>query len=322
MGATNALPRQPRGFIESLVIGALLLALVVVGAIWLLINARDESLNPRVRAVLDAKHDYISADNNLFFAILAFDSQADGDIGQQGRELYASYLAALHANPQVAFDFKSGATFTRESFVGNKDVLCARSGRVEDCIERVIAHPEEFQKLVTENHLLLNRYQAVSTYTRLENPIDLTFATPVAPWAPFMLGKRLFLTNVALDIRLGRIDAGIERLRSDLAFTRQILAEPDIILIDKFILAASERASLGFISDLLRTRTLSDAQYAELNAIVTPLTASERSLAIAFSREFTAFAAEIRELTEPKSPSPIASYISRWQDLTLPATNR
>jgi hypothetical protein len=135
MGPPNTPPPRPRGFIEFFVIGALLLVLAIIGAIWFLINAGDESLNPKVRAVLDAKHDSISPEDNLFFAILAFDAQTDADIARQGQELYASYVRARRANPQATFDFKKDAPFARQSFIGDKDVPCARLGRVEDCIE-------------------------------------------------------------------------------------------------------------------------------------------------------------------------------------------
>jgi hypothetical protein len=113
--------------------------------------------------------------------------------------------------------------------------------------------------------------------------------------------------DVALEMSSGRIDAGIAHLGSDFTFTRHMLAEPDILLIDKMILAASARDSLTFISDLLRSRTLSDAQYAELQAMVAPFSEDERSLTGAFSREFAAFDKVIRDVTDPRNASRVLS---------------
>jgi hypothetical protein len=303
----NSAAYQTRGFILPLVVGAILLIAVIFGALWLFVNAHDEALIPQVRLVLDAKHDSISPEANLYFAILAFDSQNDADINQQGQELYASYLRARQANAGVTFNFDKAAAFARQPFIGNKDALCGRPGQAEDCVERAIVHRKELEMLVSDNRLLLDRYKSVSAYAHLQNPIYMTPNAPVASWMSFMAAKRLFLMDVALEMSYGRIDAGIAHLRSDFAFTRHILAEPDILLIDKMILAASARDSLTFISDLLRSRTLSDAQYAELQAMVAPFSEDERSLAGVFSREFAVFDRVIRDVTDPRNASRVLS---------------
>jgi hypothetical protein len=101
------------------------------------------------------------------------------------------------------------------------------------------------------------------------------------------LGKRLFLT--------------------DIAFTRRLLAQPDILLIDKMILAASLLYSLEMVSDLVRTQPLSDSQYAQLSMVLAPLTDDERSLAGPLTREFDAFAAMIRDLKNPTNAPGLVS---------------
>jgi hypothetical protein len=303
----NSPPCRTRGFILPVVVGAIFLILVIVGTAWLFVNARDEPLSPQVRSVLDARHDSVPPAANLFFAILAFDSQNSADVNQQGQELYASYLKAHQANPDATFNFDKAAAFARQPFVGDKDVLCGRPRQTEDCVDRAIANQKELQKLVSDNRLLLDRYKSVSAYAHLQNPTYMTLDAPMASWMPFMSGKRLFLMDVALEISFGKLDAGIAHLSSDLAFTRHMLSEPDILLIDKMILAASVRESLTFISDLLRSRALSEVQYAELKEIVAPFSEDERSLAGTFSREFTIFAKLIRDVTDPKNASRVLS---------------
>ena len=153
----------------------------------------------------------------------------------------------------------------------------------------------------------MDRYDSVAGYTRLQNPVQLTVNSPIASWTPFILGKRLFLTDIALQVGVGHVDQAVARLGPDIAFTRRLLAQPDILLIDKMILAASLLDSLEMVSDLVRTQPLSDSQYAQLSMVLAPLTDDERSLAGPLTREFDAFAAMIRDLKNPTNAPGLVS---------------
>ena len=121
------------------------------------------------------------------------------------------------------------------------------------------------------------------------------------------MGKRLFLTDMVLQVGAGHADQAIAQLGSDIAFTRRLLGQPDILLIDKMILAASLIDSLEVLSDLVRTQPLSDSQYAQLSAVLAPLTDDERSLVGPLTREFEAFAATIRDLKNPRNAPGLVS---------------
>src|SRR5262249_8494002 len=136
---------------------------------------------------------------------------------------------------------------------------------------------------------------------RLQNPIQLTVTSPPAPWLPLILGKRLFLTDAALQAAAGQTDQAVAQLAPDIAFTRRLLAQPDIVLLDKMLLVASLTDSLATVSDLVRAHALSDSQYQQLSAVLVPLTEDERSLAGPMRREFELFASSIRDLTAPEN---------------------
>jgi hypothetical protein len=300
--------RGQHGFVFLVLIAVVVLLVAIVLTAWYLLNISDRALDPGIADVLQRHHDNLPPQDNLFFALIAFDSAGAEDINRQGQAIYAAYLArgATAASSDVTFD--NALPVARQTFVGDKAGLCGGRGKPEDCVERAAAHPDELRRLIAENRWLMDRYEGVAGYTRLQNPVHLTVNSPVASWSPFMLGKRLFLTDIVLQAGAGEGAQAVTRLGADIAFTRRLLAQPDILILDKMILAASLRDSLGVVSDLVRTQPLSDTGYAQLRTALTPMTDDERSLAGPLMREFAAFAAMVRDLMNPQRGSgPVSS---------------
>ncbi len=174
------LPRQ-RGFVFLVVIAAVALVLVIALAAWYLINVQDRPLDPGVSNILQQHHDAVPPQDNLLFALLAFDSTSPNDINRQGQVIYAAYLARRAADPELRITFDNAVPVVRQAFVGNPSGLCGDRGKWEDCIERAAAHPEARSRLITDNRLLLDRYDGVAGYTRLQNPVDGTANSQLAP---------------------------------------------------------------------------------------------------------------------------------------------
>jgi hypothetical protein len=300
------LARQ-RGFIFFAAIAVLLLLVGIALAGWYLLNIPDRPLDPGITDALQQHHDAVPPQDNLFFALLAFDSTNPENINQQGQAIYAAYLARRAADPNSRVTFDNAMPVVRQASVADRAGMCGIRGKPEDCVERAIAHPEALRRMITDNRLFVQRYEAVAGYTRLQNPIQRTMTSPLASWAPFMLGKHLFLTDIAWQVGAGQVDQAVARLGPDIAFTRRLLAQPDILLIDKMILAASLIDSLEVVSDLARTQALTDRQSAQLSTTLTPLTDEERSLAGPLTREFEAFAALIKDLKNPSNAPERAS---------------
>jgi hypothetical protein len=292
--------------------GVLALGLTVFGAL-LTINAFDESLSPGARAALEARHDSILPKDNLFFAVLGLDFQGDAGVNDLGRKVYTRYLEASHASPGSAVSLYQDGSHQRVSIVGGHDLLCGHPRQQEDCVERASVHPDDLRLAVASNRDLVERYRSIQKYIHFQNPVPLTVNSPILEWQTFVLAKRLWLTDLALEVAGGHLGDAIDELRQELAFTRKVLAEPDMLLIDKVVLANSMRMDLTFISDLARNARLSDSQYSQLALSVTPLTGDERSLAPVFAREFTAFASVLAPLVDPKNtPHLLDSNNERW----------
>jgi hypothetical protein len=299
--------RRQRGFVFLAVIAAVVLLVAIALAAWYLINIPDRPLDPGITSALQRHQDGVPPQDNLFFALLAFDSTNAEDINQQGQTIYAAYLARRAADPRSGVTFDNAMPVVRQAFVGDRAGLCGSRGKPEDCVERAIAHPEDLRRLITENRLFVDRYDGVAGYTRLQNPVPPTVNSPLASWSPFILGKRLFLTDIVLQVGAGHVDQAVARLGLDIGFTRRLLAQPDILVIDKMLLAASLIDSLEVVSDLVHMQPLSDGQYAQLSTVLTPLTDDERSLVGPLTREFDAFAAKIGDLKNPRNASGLVS---------------
>jgi hypothetical protein len=298
---------RQRGFIFFAALAAVVLLVAIVLAAWYLLNIPDRPLDPGITNALQRHHDAVPPQDNLFFALLAFDSTNAQNINRQGQAIYAAYRARRAADPKSRVSFDNAVPVVRQAFVGDPGGLCGGRGKPEDCVERAMAHPETLRRLITHNRLFLDRYNGVAGYTRLQNPVQRTVSSPLAPWSPFILGKRLFLTDIVLQVGAGHADQAVAQLGPDIAFTRRLLAQPDILLIDKMLLAASLIDSLEVVSDLVRTQPLSDSQYVQLSTVLAPLTDDERSLVGPLTREFDAFAAMIRDLKSLRNASPPVS---------------
>jgi hypothetical protein len=299
--------------ILGLIVGGLLALVLTTFGAMLAINAFDESLGPGPRAALEARHDSIAPEDNLFFAVLGLDVQGDAGANELGREVYAKYLEAARANPGKALSLYQVDSHQRVPVVGGYDLLCGRSRQQENCVENIPIHPDELRYAVAANRGLVERYRSIQKYIHFQNPVPLTVNSPMLEWQIFLSAKRLWLTDLALVADSGHLEDAIDALRQELAFTRKVLAEPDMLLLDKVVLATSMRMDLAFISDLARNARLSDSQYSTLALSVTPLTVDERSLAPVYAREFTAFANVLAPLVDPRNaPRLLDSNDQRW----------
>ena len=272
------------------IIGAILFGVVF------LVNARDEPLLPQVRTALNEQHADVPSNENLFFPILAFDVLSSADLRRSGQQIYANHLATPHS---ASAALSAAPTSAHYKFFGDTSKLCAM--RAPDCLEQIAAGPEYPAHLITQNALLLERYSFLMRFDRFEDELHPTLNSPLIDWRPVLLAKRLLLTSIAVDFAQGRVAVAVALLRDETLFTRKMLAERDVLMLDKLVLAASLRDDFILAADTLRRESLNDSELAQMREIAAPLTIEERSLRGPFEREFETSAAVYQELADPKS---------------------
>jgi hypothetical protein len=283
-----------------IIIPAFLMLVVALVLTVFLINRHDQAPLPEVTAALAPPADTTAPRDNLFFAVLAFDVRESSDINADGQRIYANYLSALQDQPSAPNTLAKDPEFARLEFVGDRDLLCGRPVHQDDCLQRARSDPR-MQALVADNSLLIERYQSLQPYRHFDDILRPTQRSPVMTWIAFSQARELFLTSVAIDCARQRMDSCIARLQSDVAFTRHALAEPEVLLIDKVILATGFRQDLLLAAAVLRHDSLSEAQYAALRELAAPMTLPERSLANAERREFQILAGVLAHLNSDKS---------------------
>jgi hypothetical protein len=289
----------------------LVLAALLVSAFFL-INLRDATLNPQAGAALGAHHDAVPARDNLFFAVLAFDVRNSGDINADGQRLYENYLAGFKKAAAAPLTLAKDPSFVRQALVGDANQLC-NVRKTGDCIERAAANPAGMQALLRQNALLLDRYRSLQSYRRFENRLHPSSDSAVIDWAPFLTAKRLFLASIALDVARNQTAAGLAQLRADTSFTRRVMAEPDILLIDKVILATSLSGNLLLAAEILRHGPLTDSDNAALRDISAPLVPEELSLAGPLEREYEILSTALLPLGDARSGSRFVSALGQTE---------
>ncbi|HEY2417946.1 MAG TPA: hypothetical protein VGH84_08500, partial [Steroidobacteraceae bacterium] len=267
-----------------IIIPSFVMLVVALAITVFLINLHDQALLPEVAAALAPRAESIAARDNLFFAVLAFDVRESADINADGQRIYANYLRALQTQPFAPQTLAQDPEFPRLQFAGERQDLCGRAMQQDECLER--AHSDaRLQALVADNSLLLQRYESLQNYRHFDDILRPPHDSPVITWTSFLQAKALFLTSVAIDCARDRMDSCVARLQSDAAFTRRMLAEPELLLLDKMMLTTAFRQDLLLAAAVLRHEPLNESQYAALCALAAPMTRSERSLANAERRE-------------------------------------
>ena len=280
------------------ILGVPVVSSIVLLIVVYLINIPDEALRPDVTAVLADRHDAVPDRDNLFFPILALDVRDSQDLNADGQRLYANYLAALREKTSLSLTLAHDPAFPRKDFVGDQNRLCSLKA-ADDCIDRVARDPTSMSDLLSDNALLLERYQGLLSYQRFENRLHPTRQSPFIDWSRFVIAKRLYLTSIALDCARGRLAEAVSRLQADTIFSRRVLAEPEALLLDKLILTASFRGDLLLAAGILHHGPLTETQYGALHQIAAPITLAERSLRGPYAREYEMVATVLKLMGDP-----------------------
>jgi len=261
---------------------------------------------------------------NLFYALIAFDVREAPIPADSGRAMVARYVQARRDPAAARYDWNSDPAYPRAPFVGDRLGLCSPDAARAACLERAVARPDVLTALIEANRWLLERYERLQPYRRLEYPLAAAFDAPLPAWQDFMTGKHLLLSQIALQVVHGQTDVATRRLRDEALFTRRLLAESDITLIDKMVLAVAFRQDLLLAGEILRAEPRSRASAQAIAELAAPLTDAERSLAGPFGREFEIVVSVLKPMADPGRAKKFVSLDGdrdRWAGLAGRATH-
>lgn len=291
-----------------------LLFLLCALAVWVsVIHTWDQPLLPDVVATLSRQgEESIEPSDNLFFTALGLGADASEDLNSEGQRIFALYQKkqATTSDITTLVDIYATAGVGKYKPVGDvKALSCVmwRDAEAHHCIVDVPMQRAGWTTIVAANQRLLDRYHRQWTYTKYQDATFLENVLPVTPLGNQSNVRRLFFTSLALQVDRGALGEALQEIEKDLAFWRRLLATRDVNMIDKMIFTVRVRSDLEFISEILRTQTLSADQYDSIAGVLTPNEAAERTFDGVWKNEIRGVRARMHGLM-PQRISDI------WQD--------
>lgn len=263
-------------------IGIFLAVVTGLYLVVLAINWRDEPPSAAAKelaAALKTKPALPSA-QNAYFPLLALDVERNADPHQTG-EREVKRAASLPPFPEAPYQkqYRIDPSFQRDLSL---PAICRKDNA--RCWPSPWQDRALTKRLLTENSLLLQRYQHVLTYPGIKLPF-LNTNTPVIDVKHVWNGQWLRLLQALTLLQAGQLDVAAEQLAADMRFYRRAFSASDILLHKMMFdscLLRQMKAIAAFAHErpaLLRNQRLSDA-------IASPLTPQERSIALALAGEW------------------------------------
>lgn len=139
-------------------------------------------------------------------------------------------------------------------------------------------HRNEIAALRHDNEELLQRYEALRTYARYNEPLDYGFFTPMPGFAPLRNAQKIKLLHLAEIANQGDMTRALAGVREDMEFWR-FVSRSSSTLISKLISFANLHADLRFAAELGASRPLNASEMQMVQEILRPFAVDEASLA-------------------------------------------
>lgn len=279
-----------RGFCACIVV------LLAAAAGLLAVNSRDEPLLPAVVAIVNGDGmAAVAPEQNLYFSFIGLSSMDGDDPNAEGRRIVALYQQAIAGaagspprrgdpGPSDVYALAGARVFGFGPELGRLCALRADPGAYR-CIADAASMRIEWEKTLADNAARLGRYRRLAGPPRYQNVSGPGAAAAVPRYYELSIEKRLQQAAWALQVERGELAPVIGQLVEDTKFWRDFLALRSAPPIEKSIASTQVHGDLLFMSELLRTRQLTTAQYDALGASLYLATVAERSMAGALDAE-------------------------------------
>jgi hypothetical protein len=239
-----------------LTLATLILALVVPCALWL----QDEPLSSEAKKMLHYRPPAVPPESNAFVALLGLNAPAGSAVLQAG-EARIRQATESKSPPASAGNITLRYTYS-----------CIKKAN-DHCLDEILSDAPNICRLLAENRELLERYRYIQTLPVFSNSLTshplLGFAS--ADYVGLGNLSRLLSAQAILDIRAGKVDAGLDFITSDIAFYRRILTATEAGVVDKMMAVAHIRQHLILLGLLLERDMLREKTWLPLRDLLTPL---------------------------------------------------
>lgn len=253
------------------------ITLGVLFAIYLGINAFDETLDPGAAAIINAQAK-IKPEENAYFFVVGLRAPFDRAPGEYGQECVARLIKISQNYEEMIALFSSGKTGCNEHkdalvWEGLSTISCKR--QQESCLLHYQKQSPEIMRLAEKNKILLRRYERLLDSAYFD---DVSYANHLAAPHPFDLRNELYSAVSAIKLQEGDIGAFIQRTSAEAKFHRMVLRGNSGDISRLIALSSLVRAA-NLASDAVQNQpTLARQHLGSLLTISQPLTVAERSL--------------------------------------------
>lgn len=269
----------------------LVIVAVVIFSILVVINARDEALDPGIASFTSDPRPPVPDAENAFFTLLAFDAPEEMDAHAEGVAWVEQHEAVVkqdpYANEYAPARFQLDPRYTSNILGGmdmtylvcNVDSNCDRWRTTDDFVLR-----SYLARYGTE----LKRYESLYAFPHYRITETPTKAMKLTRnMKGFRVDKmhQIEMVRVALALRDRKVNEALVILARDTAFWRMVLAETSD-KDTKWDAADMIVENMHFLGDIIPMGQLNESGEKAIEAMLQPLTAQEMDLRPVMRREF------------------------------------
>lgn len=279
------------------------ITLGVLLALFVGINAFDETLDPGAAAILNAQAT-IKPEENAYFFVVGLRAPLDRTPGEFGQECVARLISVSKNYKEMMALISSGNTGCthQKSWLAGQDISAIScSHQKESCLSYYQKQSDIFKQLAKKNSVMLQRYEQLLGMEQYEDvPYDISQLPLPLPYDAI---SELYSAVSAIKIQEGEVGFFIQRTAAEAKFYRLILRS-NSGFISKFVALSNIKRAANLASAAVRANPVLAGDYqAALLEISQPLTVAERSLESAMEAELKRVASTVAFLDSAEEAS-------------------
>lgn len=234
--------------------------------VFVVINGRDESFEPKVEALLSMPIRDVA--DNVYPYLLGFGCGPEQDPQASGWEIIQIHEGGEKKEETDKFTVKD---------VGN--VLC--NVTKADCLSGYRDYPQTVYRILADNQLWLQRYRQLIHHKHYACLVSFSLEGPFPPFGVVRDAQRLLQAQIVLDPLM--MTDGLEE---EIEFWRMVLSQPTD-LITKMLAVESLKSTYSFLGQILEKHPELQSRFKKQ---FRPLDKDEKSLTPSLEYEFVAMA--------------------------------
>lgn len=249
------------------------ITLGVLFALYLGINAFDETLDPGAAAIINSQAKIKPEENAYFFAV-GLRAPLDRAPGEFGQECVARLIKISSSEKEMVSSGKTGCDIHESALVwqGSSTISCGR--QQAPCLAHFQKQNAEIKLLAEKNEIFLQRYERLLAMEHFE---DVPYTSHMTVPQPLDLTNELYSAISAIKLQEGDVGAFIQRIAGEAKFQRMVLRGNSSFTSKLIALSGVFRAANLASAAVQNQPALAREHYAALLNITQPLTIAERN---------------------------------------------